>query len=449
MQVSILGTGYVGLITGLGLAKAGHQVTLVERRQEIIDKISSGASPFYEPGLDALLSEMLGKKTVAATPDLAAAVLGSDASIMCVGTPSDAQGRIDLSQIRATAGQVGAALAEKKGTHTVVVKSTVVPGTTEEIGSLIERKSGLRLGENLFLGMNPEFLREGCAVQDVLRPDRIVLGTNDGKSRRELHRLYDYSEAPKLDVNIRTAEMIKYANNAFLALCISYSNEIAQICERLENVNAYQVMQGVALDARLSSREGGKPVFSGITSYLVPGCGFGGSCFPKDVRALLDFSSSRGYVPRLLSDTMAINERQADMVVKKLEAGLKNLSGMKIAILGLAFKPDTDDLRESPALRIIDRLLAAGASVRAADPKGVPNAQKIYGGRISCSEDWREVLSGADAAVLVTKWKEFLAIPAKDFRSLMKRPLVIDCRGAYPFAEYSGLLDFHVLGLSG
>jgi len=445
MEISIVGSGYVGLISGLGFAKAGHGVTLIERREEVVKKIMQGEPPFYEPGLDELLAEMLRSGKIRATGDFAGAIAASDATFICVGTPSDAKGNIDLSDIRGAAEQIGEALAKKSGRHTIIVKSTVVPGTTALLGGIVASKSGRKTG----LGMNPEFLREGCAVEDVLNPDRIVLGADDEESMRIMREIYAHSPAPKLEVGIRTAEMIKYANNSFLALCVSFANEISQICERLPGVDAYKVMEGVALDGRLQAGEAGAKKPAGIASYLVPGCGFGGSCFPKDVKAMREFAARKGYAARLITGTMEINDGQAGLAVEKLEKSMGSLDGKRIAILGVAFKPDTDDVRESPALRIIDLLLAKGAAIAATDPQGLKNAERIYGKKIAYAEGWKAALEGADAAVLVTKWRQFSEIRPEDFERLLKKPhRLVDCRGFYSAAGYQSKLEYRKLGLN-
>lgn len=442
MNVSIIGTGYVGLISGLGLASAGHGVVLVDKRAHVLESILSGKPPFYEPGLQELLSSTLKSGKLSATSSIKEAIEKTELTLICVGTPSRIDGSIDLSDINAVAQQIGAALQNKHSFHTVVVKSTVVPGTSERLAAEMEKVSGKKQGVDFGIGMNPEFLREGNAVEDVLQPDRIVLGANDEKTCASMAGLYASASAPLLRVNVKTAETIKYANNCLLALCISYSNEIAQICEKIGGVNAYDVMKGVCLDARLSQNGSPAP----ITSYLVPGCGFGGSCFPKDVKALRNFSSSLSHSPKLISDIMEINDSQVSLVQQKLGAALGSLAGKRIAILGVAFKPDTDDIRESPSLRIIDALLAKGAKIAACDPQALENARKVYGEKIEYCPSPKDALKGADAAVLVTKWQDFKSISPSDFKSLMKNPFLLDCRGFYDFAEYSKQLSYELLG---
>lgn len=446
MQVSIVGAGYVGLVTGLSLAKHGHKIALVDIRREAVERINQGFCPFFEPDLQDLLSYAREKGLLEATLDIGDAVMQSSLTLICVGTPSREDGSVDLAYLKNAAAQIGRVLRSKNAFHTIVIKSTVVPGSTHEVRQIIESESGKKCGDGFGLGMNPEFLREGCAVQDALYPDRIVIGTDDNKSQSAIHELYSGFSAPPMDTNIKTAEMIKYANNSFFALCVSFSNEISQICELLPGVNAYDVMEGVLLDGRFSYK-GDKTNRAGVAAYLVPGCGFGGSCFPKDVAALRQFSSSMGYKPKLVSDILEINAEQAKFAVKKLRLALGSISGAKIAVLGVAFKPDTDDIRESPSLRIIDALLLEGANIVATDPQALENARKIYGSRISYSEDPESALSGADAAILVTKWKPFAQLAPEKFSGLMKRPILLDCRGFYDPKKYSAKLNYMILGL--
>jgi nucleotide sugar dehydrogenase len=444
MKVSIVGAGYVGLVTGASLAKAGHHVMLIERRAEVVERIRRGECPFFEPGLPELLSKVQKSGTLVVTEDLAEGVAKSEITLLCVGTPSGKDGAIDLSDIKSAAQSVGKAIGSKKGFHVIMVRSTVVPGTTEEVGRIIEEASGKSAQDGFGICMNPEFLREGCAVADAQNPDRIVIGADDERTRKIAQELYSHSRAPFLHANIRTAEMIKYANNAFLALCISYANEISQVCELVGGINPYVVMQGVILDRRLSGKTA---IPAGIAAYLIPGCGFGGSCFPKDVSALGHFAQSVGHTPKLIRSIMEINSAQSDLAVKKAESALAGLKGKSIAVLGVAFKPDTDDIRESPSIRIIDRLLAEGASVRAYDPQALNNAKKVYGSRIAYFKTAKEALAGADGAMLITSWAEFAKLGPDEYKALLKKPFLLDCRGFYDFERYSQALDYHVIGL--
>jgi len=449
MGVSIIGAGYVGLITAVGLANAGHRVILVERRADVVEKIRKGESHIYEIGLEPLLKEVLGKGLLEVTSSIAEAISGSEITMVCVATPSDKEGNIDLADIRTVGEQVGIALKGKAEFHTFIVKSTVIPGTTEYFGGVVAKASGKELYREFGIGMNPEFLREGNAIEDFVNVDRVIIGTNDPQSKKEINRLYAFVKAPIINVNVRTAEMIKYANNSFFALCISFSNEIAQICGLVDDVNPYEVMSGVVHDKRLSLQEGEAMRFAGVAGYLVPGCGFGGSCFPKDVKALRQFSYSKGYTPRLVEGIINVNESQIREAVRKLNRSLVSLDGKEIAIMGVAFKPDTDDIRESPSIKIIDAILEEGGHVRAYDPKALDKAKRVYGDRITYCKTHEELLKGADAAVLVTKWSEFGKISPEEFKRLLKNPLLLDCRGFYPAEKYSKQLDYQILGMRG
>lgn len=412
MNISVIGTGYVGLVTGACLASRGHQVTCVDTDRAKVERINAGECPIHETGLSELLSEVLGDR-FAATTDLARAVTGSEVTIVAVGTPFG-EDRIDLSQIEAAAEQVGSVLASVDRYHVVVVKSTVVPGTTEGlVAAALERSSGRRIGADIGLGMNPEFLREGQAVADFLQPDRIVLGGVDERTHAVLGEVYDvFEDVEILRVSPRTAEMIKYASNALLALLISFSNEIGNLSAAL-GVDGVAVLQGVHLDRRWSPVADGERIRPGILTYLAPGSGFGGSCFPKDVRALLAHGEAAGAPMRLLAATLDINAAQAGVVVDRLGRQVE-LAGARISVLGAAFKPGTDDIRESPVLRIVPQLLAAGAAVVVHDPVALDNAREALQGHadLHFEPELATAIDGADAILLLTAWPDYLELPS-------------------------------------
>ncbi len=449
MKLSVIGTGYVGLTTAVGLSSKGHQVIGVEKRQELLSFISQGKSPIYEEGLEELLRKCLGGKNLSLTSDLERAIVESDISFICVGTPQGEGGQIDLSAIREVSGEVGAALRKKEGRHIVVVKSTVLPGTTiSVVGRAIEEKSGKKAGEGFAIAMVPEFLREGSALKDFLEPDRIVIGVEDEKTEKILVELFSKSfKAPLVVVNTKTAEMIKYANNAFLALCISFSNEMAQICEKSGQIDAYDVMDAVAKDGRITiyGKDGSRAV-PGIAKYLVPGCGFGGSCFPKDLAALSCLAKDMGMPQSLVEKTREVNELQTRLVADSVERILGKVKDKPIAVLGVAFKPETDDIRMSPALTIIEGLEKKGAKVRAFDPQALGKMLSQFGERIQCCASAREALSGAEMAVVVTGWKEFKSLLPEDFISAMKTARVFDCRGIYDRKRYGSKLEYYRIG---
>jgi UDPglucose 6-dehydrogenase/GDP-mannose 6-dehydrogenase len=434
MKISIIGTGYVGLVTGVCLAHKGHKITCVDKREDIVIRINNREATIYEPGLQVLLEQVIDKGNLKATTDLRHAVMNSDVSIIAVGTPFG-DGRIDLSYIIGCANEIGEILKDKDKYHVVCVKSTVAPTTTDTIvKTILETVSGKKVGE-FGLAMNPEFLREAKAVEDFMNPDRIVIGAYDNKSFNVVNRIYKGNfKAPIIRVNLRTAEMIKYTSNALLATLISYSNEIASICEETGEVDIRDVLESVTLDKRFNPKVGNRLVNPEMISYLRAGCGFGGSCFPKDVKALISFSSGKGYEPDMLQSTMNINETQPIRLVKRLERNLGGLADKKIAVLGLAFKPDTDDIRESPALIIIRELIRKKAKVFAVDPIAVDNASMVLpkdNEELHLLTDYKMALQNADAAMLITSWPEFTCIPSYEFVSFMNKPVLVDGRRVY------------------
>lgn len=427
MQVSIIGAGYVGLITGLGLADIGHEVICVDLDQRRVDRINEGKPPFYEEGLAELLVAHVGT-SLAASTDFAESVRQTELTIIAVGTPFDGE-QIALQQIEAASRGIGEALADKDGYHVVVVKSTVVPGTTDSVVvSTLEEASGKRAGRDFGVGMNPEFLREGNAIADFMEPDRIVLGAIDQRSQDVMADLYK----PFTDVEIvrttpRTAEMIKYTANSLLATLISFSNEIANLAARV-GVDAMEVMHGVHLDKRLTPITGdGKRIWPGAITYLEPGCGFGGSCFPKDVKSLIAFGEQNESSMRLLRSVIEVNESQPPKMLELLGRHFPDLQGAPVTVLGMAFKPGTDDIRESPSLEVTAELLARGASVTVFDPVARKPVEDLYGDQLRYADDLEDAVSGSQAILLMTRWSEFERLPSL-LRSHDPQPLVVDGR---------------------
>jgi UDPglucose 6-dehydrogenase/GDP-mannose 6-dehydrogenase len=429
MKISIIGTGYVGLVSGVCLAEKGHDVTCVDLDAAKVAMINSGKSPIHEKGLDELLTKHRGVG-FRATTDLRAAVLDTEISMIAVGTPFDGD-EIDLRYIRAAALQIGEALAEKDSYHVVLVKSTVVPGTTSEVVlPLVEQGSGKTAGPDFGVGMNPEFLREGEAVGDFLNPDRIVLGGMDERTLDVLAELYQpFANVDQICTNPRTAEMIKYTANSLLATMISFSNEIGNLCAAVPEVDVTEVMRGVHLDKRLSPiLADGTRITPSFTTYLEAGCGFGGSCFPKDVKALIAHGRKLGRDMRLLDSVVKVNISQPAVMMTLLEKHFPELEDVRVAVLGVAFKPGTDDIRESPALPILDELLARKASVIAFDPVAREEAEKRFGsGRLAFAESMEEAIEGAQAVVLMTRWPQFERLPEL-FAELPSQPVLIDGR---------------------
>ncbi|MBL8071295.1 MAG: UDP-glucose/GDP-mannose dehydrogenase family protein [Nitrospira sp.] len=431
MKISVMGTGYVGLVSGTCLAERGHQVTCIDIRPEVVQEINAGRPPIHEIGLDNLLRSARDKGTLSATTDAKTAILDSDVTLICVGTPT-VDGRMDMSQIVAAAKEIGSALASKRGYHVVAVKSTVLPGTTEgPVKAAIESHSGKKVGDGWGLCMNPEFLREGRAVEDFRVPDRIVVGATDSMTAEVFLNVYADFTCPKLVTTPRTAEMIKYVSNSLLATMISFSNEIGNMCSAVPGVDARLVWKGVHLDRRLTPINGPVGGAAGVTEYLWHGLGFGGSCFPKDVAALRSFGRTVGEQTRMLDAVLDINADQPLRMVALLEKEL-SLAGKTVAVLGLAFKPGTDDLRESPALPLVAELRKKGAKVLVHDPIAMPHAKKRPEFRdVVFAEDWAEALRKSDACCLVTAWPEYRSIQPTNFQKLMTRALVIDGRGVF------------------
>ncbi|MDP7604923.1 MAG: UDP-glucose/GDP-mannose dehydrogenase family protein, partial [Alphaproteobacteria bacterium] len=362
-RVAVIGAGYVGLVTGACLAKIGHQVICVDRDSERIEQIRRGTVPFHEPGLDALLAEVLGSGLFSASTDLAPAVGQSGVSMIAVGTPST-NGVIDLGAVQASCREIGEALGPRGDYHVVVVKSTVVPGTTDTVVAAEVMGASGRSEDSLGICMNPEFLREGSAVEDVMHPDRIVIGARSSRAHDVVAGLYRSFDCPLLATNPSNAEMIKYTSNVLLATLISFSNEIAAICEGRPELDETMVMKGVHLDRRLTPLPGQGAIAPGVLSYLRAGIGYGGSCLPKDLAALRSHAQAAGVETPLLDAVAEVNAQRPGRIVALLGQMLGGLQGKVVTVLGLAFKPDTDDVRDSPSFALIDALRAGGASVR-------------------------------------------------------------------------------------
>lgn len=432
MRVTVVGTGYVGLVTGAALASINHEVVCVDVQADRVKLINDGHAPFHEAGLPELLRAGLEAGNFRATTDLREAMADSEISLIAVGTPpsgADGEG-VDLSYVEAAAGQIGQVLREMDGYHVVVVKSTVPPGTTDTVVRLaVERASGRKAGE-FGLCMNPEFLREGSAVEDFMYPDRIVIGEWDARSGQKLEDLYTPFDCPKPRTSLRNAELTKYASNSLLSVLISFSNEIANFCEAVPGTDVETVMDALQLDKRFSPVVKGQRITPGVLSYLRAGVGFGGSCFPKDVNALRVFAREHQIETPMLDATMLVNKQRPQQVVALIEQAVGGeLRGCEIALLGLAFKPGTDDLRESPSLTIIRHLLDGGAKVRAYDPVASSAAEDLLDlERVTLCDTPEELLSGADAAVIATAWTEFAEWDWSSLCKLMRRPVIVDGR---------------------
>ncbi len=391
MEISIIGTGYVGLVSGACFAKFGNNVICVDIDKKKIEKINNSISPIYEDGLEDLLLKY--KENIKATDDYNYAINNTEITFICVGTPSESDGGIDLSYVKEVAIKIAEILKEKNDWHLVVVKSTVLPGTTRDIVlPLLEKHSGKKVGKDFGLAMNPEFLREGIAVNDFLRPDRIVIGTYSDKSKEILRELYKEFSCPLFETSLSAAEMIKYASNCFLATKISFMNEIGNFCKKLD-IDSYEVADGMGLDNRIGR------------AFLDSGIGWGGSCFPKDLHALLAWTKKEKEEAKIIESVIEVNDLQPLMLIELLKKHIPNLKGKTIGLLGLAFKPNTDDIRDSRAIPIVEELLKKEAYVKAYDPKAAENFKKIYPQIEYCSSA-KEILN-SDAILITTKWDEF------------------------------------------
>jgi UDPglucose 6-dehydrogenase/GDP-mannose 6-dehydrogenase len=442
-RVSIIGAGYVGLVTGVCLAEKGHEVVCVESDAAKLATIRAGEAPFHEAGLGELVTKHIGKR-FRATGSVDEAVATSELTLIAVGTPFDGK-TIDLSFVLRACDEVGAAIKKAGRYHVVVVKSTVVPGTTTgAVQNQLEKSSGKGAGAGFGLGANPEFLTEGTAIRDFMYPDRIVIGGIDERTLDVLATLYaGFSGVPVIRTNPSTAEMIKYASNSLLAALISFSNEIADLCTAVGEIDALDVMRGVHASAYLTVPSGnGARAQAPIASFLEAGCGFGGSCLPKDVSALVAHGNARGLDMGLLREVMSINRRRPARVIDALARDLGALDGKRVAVLGLAFKPDTDDVRESPAFPIIRGLLNAGAIVAAYDPVAADPARRALSGTaVRFAGSMKDAVSDADAVVVVTRWREFEALPGV-VAEMTPPPLVYDGRRMLDraaFARYDGI----------
>ena len=410
MKISIVGGGYVGLVTGTCFAELGHDVTIIEIDPEKVRAINNGQPPIYENGLENLLKQNAGKRLHARTGY--ESVASAKIVFISVGTPPQPDGSANLSYIESASTSIGKALENTSTYCVVVVKSTVPPGTTEKIVRPAVLLASGKTENEIGFAMNPEFLREGRAVEDFLNPDRIVIGSNNARAGDLVAEVYREISAPVIRTGITAAEMIKYTSNAFLATKISFSNEIGNVCKRL-GIDVYEVMNGVGLDQRIG------PLF------LNAGAGFGGSCFPKDVSALISLAEKSGDDPILLKSVIAVNERQPSRMITLLENKVGSVSGKRIAVLGLAFKDNTDDIRDSRAIPVIQDLLDRGAHVSAYDPMAIPNMRRIFPS-IEYGTSVADVLTNAEACLVMTEWPEFAKID-KEF-NLMAQKVIIEGR---------------------
>ncbi len=416
MRVTMIGTGYVGLVSGACFADFGHTVTCVDKDKSKIDRLHDGIMPIYEPGLDKLVESNVKEERLFFTTDPADAIAEADAIFIAVGTPSRrGDGHADLSYVYAAAEEIAKLM---KGFTVVVTKSTVPVGTGDEVEAIIRK---VNPDADFAVVSNPEFLREGAAIKDFKIPDRVVVGTDDDRARdvmRELYRPLFLNETPIIFTERRTSELIKYAANAFLAVKITFINEIADLCEKV-GANVQEVSRGIGLDGRIGSK------------FLNAGPGYGGSCFPKDTLALTKTANDHDSPVRIVDTVVEVNAgRKKAMATKIIDAMGGDVSGKTIGVLGLAFKPNTDDMRDAPSLDIIPALLEAGAVIKAYDPEAMEEARHLLNG-IEYAENPYAVLQDSDAMVIITEWDQFRALDLDRIKTALKQPVVVDLRNIY------------------
>jgi UDPglucose 6-dehydrogenase len=415
MKIAVIGTGYVGLVVGACFAETGNDVICVDKDAPKIRLLGRGKIPIYEPGLQELVRRNTGEKRLSFTTNLADAVRRSDVVFIAVGTPTGEDGSADLQHVLAAAGEVARAMT---GYRIIVDKSTVPAGTSELVRQTIAQETTHAFS----VVSNPEFLKQGAAVEDFLKPDRVVIGASDARAAdimRELYRPFTRTGAPIIVMDCASAELCKYAANAMLATRISFMNEIANVCERF-GADVDKVRQAVAADKRIGP------------AFLFPGIGYGGSCFPKDVKAIIKFAADRKYRFRILEAVEAVNESQKLQLLARLDKQLgRKLKGKTVALWGLSFKPRTDDMREAPAVPLIEGLLARGAAVRAYDPEAREVARRIFKDRIVYARNAYDALSGAEALLVATEWNEFREPDFAKIKRLMKHPLILDGRNIF------------------
>ncbi len=424
MKITVIGTGYVGLVTGTCFSESGVNVVCVDNDSEKIRQLNNGIVPLFEPGLEPMVKRNTGKGRLTFTTDVSEGIRDSEVIFIAVGTPPEEDGSADLSHVLNVAADIGKYLLHYA---VVVTKSTVPVGTSEKIRSVITGELKKRnMGPDFDMASNPEFLKEGAAVEDFLRPERIVVGIDNEKTGEVMKRLYMpfvLNNHPILFMDIASAEITKYAANAMLATRISFINEIANLCEIL-GADINHVRKGIGSDSRIGSK------------FIYPGPGYGGSCFPKDVRAIIRTAEDNGYELKVVKAVEKANDYQKDVLFNKISSHFgSDLSGKMIAIWGLSFKPKTDDIRESSSIHLIKKLLEAGASVRAYDPAAMDETRKQLGDRITYTADHYETLEDADAVVLMTEWAEFHLPDFNKMSTLMRERVLFDGRNIYDPAE--------------
>ena len=430
MNIGIIGCGYVGLTTGICLSSIGHKSYLYDIDQNKLNLIKEKKMPFYELGLEELLVENFNNENIIVNENLKEFILNTECCFVCVGTPSNSNGTIDLTQIENSVKNITEVLKYQiDKEYVIIIRSTVVPSTTRnKIMPILTEEMQKRIK----VVVVPEFLREGKALVDFMNPDKIVIGTPSNEKNILVNKIFTYfkNKAEFIQTNYETAEMIKYTNNAFLATLISFSNEIANISEEITQVDTFEVMNALITDKRITTKIDNQKIIPGISEYLSPGCGFGGSCFPKDVNAITGFATSIGAKTPLLDAVLSINNERASKILSLSKKILKDYNSKKVVILGLAFKPDTDDMRSSPAIEVIKKLQNENIEIHAYDPKITEQNLKLIGiTNIVLHKTIEDSIENSDLIILLTKWTEFKNITGEFLKKYMKIPKIIDGRG--------------------
>ena len=428
MKVSIFGSGYVGLVTGACLAKSGHEVFCIEKNKSVIDNLNNFKTPFYEKGLDSILDETLNVNLTIGEFD-EKIVANSEIILVTVGTPSTNLG-LDLSFIDTVVRQIGAAIKNDKFCNSIVIKSTVLPKTTDtHVKDILENEFNLKHNVNFGLGMNPEFLREGDAVDDFLNPDRIVIGFEDNITKDRLEKLYEVFECKKIFVNTRTAELIKYVNNSLLATQIVVHNEFSNIARKTGGIDYKDIIEGVVSDKRWSLQGNGEKFIPSIVDYFIPGYGYGGSCFPKDVKALLEYSKSVDSNSLILDSVIKSNNLQPYFVEEVLKANVDLKNKRKIMILGTSFKPETDDIRESSSIKIVEICSKLNLEIFIHDPLSQDKFVDSLKSHITGVKDWKSEILDMDIVLISTGWPEYKFIETLYKNGSLGQKIIIDGRG--------------------
>ncbi|WP_457592824.1 UDP-glucose dehydrogenase family protein [Hydrogenimonas sp.] len=441
MKLSIVGTGYVGLVTGTCFAEMGNKVVCVDIDEKKIENLKNGVIPIYEPGLEAMVKENFERGTLEFTTDIKEALKKTNIIFIAVGTPQGEDGSADLQYVLKVAEQIGQNMVHDM---VVVDKSTVPVGTAERVEETIQRELDKRGADLKFsVVSNPEFLKEGSAIEDFMKPDRVVIGADDDEAMetmKELYAPFTHNHERFIAMDVKSAEMTKYAANAILATKISFMNEIANICERV-GADVNRVRVGIGSDRRIGY------------SFIYPGCGYGGSCFPKDVQALAKIAEDAGYTPRIIRAVEAVNEEQKGVLVKKVVRRFgEDLSGRTFGVWGLSFKPETDDMREASSITVINELTKRGATIKAYDPKAMEEARAYYlkgNERVSYVKSKYDALDGADAMLLITEWKEFRSPDFEEMKQRLKTPVIFDGRNQFNAEKMARKgFEYHQIGVA-